>query len=266
MIEANRYKLGIFLIIGIILILGGIFAFGVSQFFVDKVQAMTIFYDSVDGLSVGSPVKFNGVPIGIVKIITINENADINVRMELYPNVFSENLRNKMAEDIQDSQSWRTIVDKMVQTGIRCSLQLQGITGDKFISFQFYKKLEKADDSEFKNVRIPDDVYYVPSVKTYISSAPDNISKALKKLSEVNFNGIADNFDNTIKSVDKLSQKLDLLISSAQDQELNRSLAHTLMQVNAMAAAVTELCQDLDNEPSSVIWGMQKKEIFPKKE
>jgi phospholipid/cholesterol/gamma-HCH transport system substrate-binding protein len=265
MIEANRYKLGIFMIIGIILILGGIFVFGVSQFFVDKVSAMTIFYDSVDGLSVGSPVKFNGVPIGIVKKITINQNADIDVRMELYPSSFSHGIRTKFTENKENDASWREVADEMVKSGIRCSLQLQGITGEKFISFQYYRELKELESAEFENVKVPYDVYFIPSKNTYISSAPDNISKALKNISEVNFNKIADNFENSVTSINKLTQKLDVLLSSLQGHELNRSLVHTMNQIDVMASAVTELCQDLDNEPSSVVWGVQEKEILPEK-
>ncbi|HJO93040.1 MAG TPA: MlaD family protein [Victivallales bacterium] len=263
MIEANRYKLGIFIIIGVILVLGGIFVFGISQFFVDKIKVMTIFDDSVDGLSVGSSVKFNGVPIGTVKRIMINENEDINVYMEIFTNVMSDNVKERILNHSEGSL--KKVAEDFRDAGLRSSLQLQGITGEKFVSFQYYKDLKDKNETDIKDIDIPDDVFFIPSVRTYLSSAPDNISKALKNLSEVDFDGLANNFENTILSINQLTHKLDSLTNSIQDQELTRSLAHTLKQVDAMAAAVSELCQDLDNEPSSVIWGVQRKEIFPKK-
>ena len=64
MIEANKYKLGIFVLTGIGLLIAGLFLLGLAETFKPKINFITYFDESVQGLEVGAAVKFRGVTIG----------------------------------------------------------------------------------------------------------------------------------------------------------------------------------------------------------
>ena len=62
MIEANKFRLGLFVIIGSVLFFIVLFVFGLSDIFVRKGKFVSLFNESVQGVAVGSPVKYKGVP------------------------------------------------------------------------------------------------------------------------------------------------------------------------------------------------------------
>ena len=62
--EANKFKLGAFLLIAITLLIVGFLSAGIMQIFAPKYRAMTVLNTSVEGLAVGSPVKYLGMPVG----------------------------------------------------------------------------------------------------------------------------------------------------------------------------------------------------------
>ena len=63
---ANNWKLGLFIVTGIAVVLSTAAWIGVDRLRQDYRIWYAYFDESVDGLEVGSPVKFLGVPIGEV--------------------------------------------------------------------------------------------------------------------------------------------------------------------------------------------------------
>ena len=82
--EANKVKLGAFLLISITLLITAFLAAGISQIFSPKFHAVTILNTSVEGLAVGSPVKYLGMPIGKITRID-NAPGDISLFAEIEP-------------------------------------------------------------------------------------------------------------------------------------------------------------------------------------
>ena len=64
--EANKVKLGAFVLISAALLIIAFISAGALRFFAPKIHAMTEVYTSVEGLAVGSPVKYLGMPVGKV--------------------------------------------------------------------------------------------------------------------------------------------------------------------------------------------------------
>ena len=67
----NRRRGGIFVVLTLLLLLLMMFYFGLSELFVRRAKAVTCFSESIQGLSVGSEVKFRGVRVGEVTGISI---------------------------------------------------------------------------------------------------------------------------------------------------------------------------------------------------
>ena len=65
--KPNYFKLGLFILISLFLLLAGIILFGSGLLGQKNIYFETYFKDSVSGLSVGAPVQDNGVQIGTVQ-------------------------------------------------------------------------------------------------------------------------------------------------------------------------------------------------------
>jgi paraquat-inducible protein B len=86
------------------------------------------FEGSVKGLNVGSPVKFRGVDIGMVKNIQLSINPDdleffVPVYVEIFENRISI-LGDKRVEQFDDEEAVDTLVAEM---GLRAQLQMQSL-------------------------------------------------------------------------------------------------------------------------------------------
>jgi len=73
--KANYFKIGLFFLSGTILAVIALIILGEGTFFQKKVLLETYFKESVQGLDIGSPVKFRGVLIGNVEKITFVNQA-----------------------------------------------------------------------------------------------------------------------------------------------------------------------------------------------
>ena len=70
-VGTNRWKLGLFVLLGMGLALAAIVLLGARNFNEKTVTYLTFFDESVQGLDAGSPVKFRGVTIGRVATIDV---------------------------------------------------------------------------------------------------------------------------------------------------------------------------------------------------
>ena len=75
--QVNPTFVGGFLVGAVVLAFGGILAFGSGNFFAKKMTCVAYFDSSVDGLDVGSPVKYRGVTLGTVGKIAGVWNQDV---------------------------------------------------------------------------------------------------------------------------------------------------------------------------------------------
>lgn len=86
---ATRWKLGLFVVVSLGLALGSLLWLGETRFWRNTVPIVTYFDESVQGLDIGSPIKFRGAPIGTVSRITI---APDRRHIEVESQIFTENL------------------------------------------------------------------------------------------------------------------------------------------------------------------------------
>src|SRR5882724_11390827 len=70
----NDFKLGLFVLGGIFLLVAGLLALGARRYFEPKSLFETYVAGDVDGLAVGSPVELRGVQVGRVTRIDFSWN------------------------------------------------------------------------------------------------------------------------------------------------------------------------------------------------
>ena len=80
----NHYKLGLFVLLGLTLSLAVVVTLGARNWNEESVHYVTYFDESVQGLELGSPVKFRGVSVGRVSGIGIApDQRHVQVTSEL---------------------------------------------------------------------------------------------------------------------------------------------------------------------------------------
>jgi ABC-type transporter Mla subunit MlaD len=126
----NRWKLGLFVIVGIGLSLATVVVLGAHSWNDAIVRNMSFFDESVQGLDVGSPVKFRGVTIGRVAAIDVApDQRHVQVESEL----FVEQLRR-----LGLHRGGRSDTGLSVHPKLRVQLAQTGLTGVKFILLDFF--------------------------------------------------------------------------------------------------------------------------------
>lgn len=168
----------ILLIAVLIIMLGTVFT---PNFFRSKTTVETYFKESINGLSVGSPVSFQGVKIGEVDEILLSSSA--------YPqnhiNLFSD--KNSVAvvrmTVYLDKNKLAAQLPKMLEDGLRIQTQLSGITGTLFLSVGYQDpKLYPPEITEFpwKPANL-----YIPSSISLTNEILNNLEQFFSTLQSV---------------------------------------------------------------------------------
>jgi len=80
----NNIKLGVFVVIGSLLLLFGIYLIGKKQQLFNTTFVISSVFKDINGLQIGSNVRFAGINVGVVENITII--ADTAVQIDLFIN------------------------------------------------------------------------------------------------------------------------------------------------------------------------------------
>jgi len=231
--KPNYFKIGLFVIAGTLVLAIAIIIFGGGKFFEKKYILETYFDQSVQGLNVGAPIKFQGVQVGNISEIGFvfqDYNTDyqyVLVRAEVYPNKGGNKDKRNLFIDDDDRERG---LKKMIDNGLRLQLASQGITGVAFLNAVYL-------DPEKHPPLIIDwkpEYLYVPSAQGTI----EQITKTLEKLSEsigsINFKGISDN-------VEKLLLTLNLTVQEADIPKLSKDLQSTLETLDKTVAGAGKI-------------------------
>jgi phospholipid/cholesterol/gamma-HCH transport system substrate-binding protein/paraquat-inducible protein B len=204
--------------------------FGGSKFFVKKVTVETYFDQSVQGLSVGSALQFQGVQIGNVSYIGFVFNdyktsrQYVLVRAEIYP----DKIAGKGKRPLYNSDEERLKgYQRMVEDGLRLQLASQGITGVAFLNAVYldpkrYPPLEHEWKPAYS---------YIPSAPGTIAQITETIENLSESIDNIDFKEISE-------QIEKLVVSLNKAVEDARVGELSKDLSKLIGSLNG---ATTEL-------------------------
>ncbi len=281
-LKTNHWKLGLFVVTGLATALGAIFWLGLRRLNRDSVPAVTYFDESVQGLDVGSPVKFRGVTLGTVSTITV---APDHRHVEVWMKIYTDALRRMGFK-----------AERPMDPSLRPQLASAGITGVKFVQFDtFPPDRYPIPDLDFT----PPERYYVPSVPSTLKSLEEvanelaaklpkladqlndtlvEAKKSLKMLSDLGtwVRGDDSGLKRTVASIDEAARTLKDAIREAELARTTSSLRTAATSVDSAASslggqsdqlqatlvslrealeAVRSLAARLDRDPSALLRG-----------
>jgi paraquat-inducible protein B len=129
MAPANYWKLGLFLVVGVVCMALATVYFGSKTFGRRTVDYFAYFDESIEGITTGTPVRFRGITIGRVSGIGLGpDHRHVEIRCAL---AVSELRRLRLASEDGKNRF-------ALQPDMRAQLQLVGLTGEEVLSIDFF--------------------------------------------------------------------------------------------------------------------------------
>ena len=211
--EARYYRVGLFVFVGIAVLVSGILLFGGTDIFRQTLTFETFFSESVQGLEVGSPVKLRGVKIGTVKDISLagdvyegalrGDNvvsADSNVVVTM-----SYTADREGAEALTYVRAQKRL-EHLIARGLRLRLTTQGITGTVYIEADFYDPKRYPVSSP----PWPPQNLYIPSIPSTFKEFSTAAERIMGRLEDVDVEGAVTNFNELLDTLNTSADELDL--------------------------------------------------------
>ncbi len=188
--SATHFKVGAFVLTAVALGVGGTILLGAQSLFQTTETLETYSTESVDGLTVGSPVKFRGVTIGSVSEITF-----VNLVYGRQPTSQEHVLdsmvliRMKVLDQligVNDEVEFNADVIASVKAGLRAQLVSAGITGGLYLQFIYSTDSEKLVAAPTWTPAYP----YVPAMPSRLNELLDGIEAIVQGIKGVEFTTI----------------------------------------------------------------------------
>jgi len=207
-----KFRLGLFIIVGIALFVLGIFIIGKQKNLFNPVFGLIANFQNVSGLQVGNTIRFSGINVGTVDDIQIINDSTVKVKMLI-------------KKDVQ----------KFIKVDSRASIGSEGIIGDKVVVISQgngSEKVVKNNQLILANEPIETDAIMRSLQVTADNAAlaSDDIAGIVAKINNgqgtlgrlIQDKEMADNINKTIFNMKTSTKKLDENMEAAQHNFLLR--------------------------------------------
>ncbi len=252
--KPSYFRIGLFVVVALAILTGGLIAFGAGQMFRPRIYIETYVDGTVQGLDVGSPVKFRGVPMGRVSAInfTFNEYGEpsqvdrfnyvfilMEIDREMFPGMFEENLTS--------------VIEKNVAQGMRARIEPQGVTGINFIDINYVN-----DPSQFPPLAVDwkPHYYYIPSAPGQLTNMLDSINSIMLQIQQLNIGGMSNSLTELLANLNKAVTGADITRLSADLQTLLGELRGVLQSANV--SGLSEDTRKMIEDARRMIDGVEK--------
>lgn len=223
--QANKIKLGAFIFFAAVLMILCFIAFGLVKIFEPRIQALTVFGSTVEGLTVGSPVKFMGVPVGqVTRIAMRDSDGYVNVYFIIRRSAM-DNVEDNTIVDIPYNNDFKDFFDN---SKISCFINAAGIMGGAYL------ELSTSSSAPYMlpNLKVipPSNTIYIRSRTLHVTNVIANVSKTVDQLTRVDFVALADKISYTMDCVNRI------FVDKGLEESLNRvsNISKDLEQVTSV--------------------------------
>jgi ABC-type transporter Mla subunit MlaD len=210
--RSTYFKLGLFTLLAIAMavIVGVVLGIRVHE---ETVEYHTYFDESVQGLDVGAPVKYRGVPIGkVAKIAIAPDRRLVDVTLDLA------------------TRDWQKLKPAEPSPNLRARLAMQGITGVKFVDINFVHP----------DLSPPPKLDFAPAAN-YIPSAP-----SLTKRLEDNLQAILERLPELIDAAADTANEIRVVAQGFREQQIPENMGRAMRDIDAAARDVRVLVARVD--------------------
>jgi len=249
--SATPLQVGTFVLVALFLGLGMLLFFSTTTLFTSTQTYILYFQDSVKGLSVGSAVKYKGVPIGQVKKIYISYNQPTNsARIPVLIQIESEELSQMAAlrkVPVGD------VLKKEVNNGLRAQLELESfITGLLSVNLDYFPN--SGPPEYIQQTHVYNEIPTTPGAFSQLGNSANDL---VAKLDTIDFKELAINLKNLAGSLNRAIEKtdpksipgilasFDSVMKQASDKQFGSSLGDLTKNLSRATAEKGELTECL---------------------
>lgn len=224
--KPNYFKIGLFVIIALCLLIAAVIFFGSGMFVKEKTYFETYFNGSVSGLSIGAPVEVRGVKMGKVEKIVFSGDY-YNIPRDSNDYFTSGNMVLVLASfDSGFCPADMTVeemdknVKKLATLGFRLRLASNILTGQAFLQGEYL------DPDLYPVIEVPWEPKhcYVSSAPSELTTMKQYVDNILRQLEQINTKRIGDLIDQLLVSV---KQAIDDANVPAISNEIQSLVANT---------------------------------------
>jgi phospholipid/cholesterol/gamma-HCH transport system substrate-binding protein len=224
--QAHYFKIGLFVIGATTLVVVGIIVLGAGKWFERSAMVETYFYESVQGLEVGAPVRIRGVRIGRVESIKLAREeygVIFDPKTDSFPYrglvLVRMSVRPSVAVHLKEEDE-AVMMKQVADAGFRFRLASQGITGVLYIESEFL------DPERYPPIEISwtPTTPYIPSAPSTITELGADLRSITRKLEQVDIDKISKDLDTMITSVTSL-------VNDIQGQQLGVEVKQVMAEL-----------------------------------
>lgn len=231
--KISNFRLGLFVVVAVLILIGLIVSIGGSNVFRQKVTVETYFDESVQGLDIGSKVRYRGVDIGAVRNISFTytryeqdkppaeRKQYVLVDMAIYP------------DQLGDVGGGREFVDQLVADGLRIRMVPIGITGIVYLELDFNRS-----NAVLPINWVPQNLY-IPSTHSTVLNFVESFERILAKLEPLDLNNTANNLDRLLTTLNRKAEALDT-------EKLSKEIVTSLGELRVVLRHVEQLAAGED--------------------
>ncbi len=252
--SANYFKIGVFVISAIILLVLLLILAGAGVFQPASKEVETYIDSSIQGLTVGAPVKFRGVIVGKVYEIGFTttyyeENVPrqdrknyVLVRMSVDKKALDEFGRNLTQEQLNQE----------ISRGLRARQQSSGLTGVSYMEIDYMNP----DTNKLLPITWKPLELYIPSAPSDMSRLFKAAEEVFKKLERIDVESVVGQTTNLLQEIRESNASLGGAINNV-DELLSAGRANLDESMNNLRATtenVRDLTEILKKDPSLLIF------------
>jgi len=228
----NHWKLGLFVVIGVMMMLSTMAWLGARSMRKEVGRYVSYFDESVQGLEVGSPIKFRGVTIGsVAKIDIADDHRHVEVTSELGKAELA-----RLGLDVAVGPVQLGKPKKLEQgLGLRVQLVSSGLTGVKFLQLDFFPV--DANPDLVLPFHVPDN--HIPAAPSTMKNIEDSLVRVVQRLPEV------------VDQMEGILSKVDFILGGIKDKELPDRLVAVLDNANVVLGEAQKTMGGLDTSKLS---------------
>jgi phospholipid/cholesterol/gamma-HCH transport system substrate-binding protein len=233
----NEFQVGLFVIVGLVLFLGSLFAIGSERQIFGTKEHYTTYFSDIKGLNEGAPIRIGGITIG--KVGTI----------EFVPRTVRKNVRVALEVDSEFTN--------YLKTDTTINLGTQGLLGDKFINISLGVAPQNMPlGQEIPSVESPELSEMADKTAELVSkmtTTVEDIDLVFKELNKKGIGELVDSLGAMHSFIDTMNNSKGLLSSVVNSKELSNnveSIAKNLRQVSSTLTTGKGLLPKLLNDPS----------------
>ena len=231
--RSDHYKLGLFVIVGTFLLLVVLMVLGGGNWFRKVEKFETYINESVNGLEVGSPVKYRGVQVGNVRVIGFVTGRYIDAASSDQRYVYVEfEMERSAVEDLTRGETDAQLAVE-IKHGLRVRPTSQGLTGQLILGIDY---VDPATNPPLA-INWEPKLHYIPAAPSTLSrveQAVTGVSHALGGLDKNDISGL-------LKGFRAVAENMAAFLERAGGRQIGELLQQNLVETRDMFARVNHM-------------------------